>query len=388
MALSPVGRDPVFKSMSRHRLAVSIAFLAFGAACGSWVPRLPAIKDQLKITDGQVGLALLAFAAGAVAGAALSRMILARGARRFVRIGTLALCAALIGPGFAKGLTALIASLVVMGVCAGFLDVLENAQAAELERNTGRPLINGFHGFWSLGAIVGSVTAGAAAYAGVAPLPQFIAAGGLIAAGSAAFLRELPDTRSGSIHATSLAGGRLRWTGSVTAVAAIALCGILVEGASDWSALYLRELSQASDAVAAAGFACFWAAATLTRFRADLLTAHTSPAAVARLGALVATCGIALAVAFPALPGPLIGFALAGVGAAVLVPLAFSAAANLGQSGTALTLVTSTGYVGSIVGPALIGAVADHAGLRFGICIPLLAAVIVVALAGALRLPR
>src|SRR5258708_12914436 len=173
--------------MSRHRLAVSIAFLAFGAACGSWVPRLPAIKDQLKITDGQVGLALLAFAAGAVAGAALSRMILARGARRFVRIGTLALCAALIGPGFAKGLTALVASLVVMGVCAGFLDVLENAQAAELERNTGRPLINGFHGFWSLGAIVGSVTAGAAAYAGVAPLPQFIAAGALLAPGPPPF---------------------------------------------------------------------------------------------------------------------------------------------------------------------------------------------------------
>src|ERR1700687_426808 len=358
--------------MSRQRLAISIAFLSLGAACGRWVPRLPAIKDQLKLTDGQVGLALLAFAAGAVAGAALSRMILARGARRFVRVGTVALCAALVGPGLATGLNTLIASLVVMGICAGFLDVLENAQGAELERKTGRPLINGFHGFWSLGAILGSVTAGAAAYMGVAPLFQFIAAGSLIAAASAAFLRDLPDTRSGAIHATSLAAGRLRWTGSVAAVAAIAMCGILVEGASDWSALYLREFSQASEAVAAAGFACFWAASTLARFRADLLTAYTSPASVARLGALVAACG----------------FALAGVGTAVLVPLAFSAAANLGESGTALTLVTSTGYVGSIVGPALIGAVADHAGLRFGICIPLLAAIVVIILAGALRLPR
>src|ERR1700682_884814 len=374
--------------MGRQRLAISIAFLAFGAACGSWVPRLPAIKDQLKITDGQVGLALLAFAAGAVAGAALSRMILARGARRFVRVGTVALCAALVGPGLATGLTTLIASLVVMGVCAGFLDVLENAQAAELERKTGRPLINGFHGFWSLGAILGSVTAGAASYMGVAPLFQFIAAGSLIAAASAAFLRDLPDTRSGAIHATSLAAGRLRWTGSVAAVAAIAMCGILVEGASDWSALYLREFSRASEAVAAAGFACFWAASTLARFMADLLTRSSRPASVARLGGLVAACGIALAVAFPALPGPLIGFALAGVGTAVLVPLAFSAAANLGESGTALTLVTSTGYVGSIVGPALIGAVGDHGRLRFCICIPLLAAIVVIILAGALRLLR
>ena len=374
--------------MGRQRLAISIAFLAFGAACGSWVPRLPAIKDHLQITDGQVGLALLGFAAGAVGGAALSRLILARGARRFARVGTVAVCAALIGPGLATSLTALIASLVVMGICVGFLDVLENAQAAELERETGRPLINGFHGFWSLGALIGSVSAGAAAYAGVGPLPQFIAAGGLIALGSAAFLGDLPDTRSGAIHATFLAGGRLRLTGSVAAVAAIALCGILAEGASDWSALYLRELSRANEAVAAAGFALFWGAATLVRFRADLLTAYTSPAAVARLGALVAAIGIGLAVAFPALPGPLVGFTLAGVGTAALVPLAFSAAANLGQSGTALTLVTSTGYLGSVVGPALIGAAADHVGLRFAICIPLLAAVVVIFLARALRISR
>jgi MFS family permease len=371
--------------VGRQRLAISIAFLAFGAACGSWVPRLPAIKDHLHITNGQVGLALLGFAAGAVAGAAISRTILARGARRFVRVGTVALCAALIGPGLATSLITLIASVVVMGVCAGFLDVLENAQAAELERNTGRPLINGFHGFWSLGALIGAVTAGAAAYAGVGPLPQFVAAGGLIAAGSAAFLGEMPDTRSG---AASLAAGRLRWTGSVAAVAGIALCGILVEGASDWSALYLRDLSRANEGVAAAGFALFWAAATVVRFRVDLLTAYTSPAAVARLGALVAAFGVALAVAFPALPGPLIGFALAGVGTAALVPLAFSAAANLGESGTALTLVTSTGYLGSVLGPALIGGAADHVGLRIAICIPLLAAVVVIFLASALRVPR
>ena len=374
--------------MGRQRLAVSIAFLALGAASGTWVPRLPAIKDQLHLTDGQLGFGLLVFAVGAVGGAALSRVILARGARRFVRVGTVALGIALVGPGLATSLPMLIVTLVVLGACTGFIDVLENAQAAELERNMNRPLINGFHGFWSLGAIVGSVTAGAAAYSGMAPSIHFIAAGALLAAGSAAFLRDLPDTRSGAIHATSRAGGRLRLTGSVASVAAIALCGILVEGGtSDWSALYLRELSHVNQGVAAAGFACFWAAATLVRFRADLLTAYTSHGAVARLGAGVAALGIAVAITFPALPGALTGFALAGVGTAVLVPLAFSAAANLGQSGTSLALVTSAGYAGSILGPALIGTAAEHAGLRFAMVIPLVGALLVVILAGALRRP-
>lgn len=371
--------------MGRQRLAISVAFLALGAASGSWVPRLPALKDQLHLTDGLVGIALLAFAAGAIAGALSARMILARGTRRYVRTGTVALCAALIGPGLATGLSTLIASLVVLGACTGLLDVLENAQAAELERNASRPLINSFHGFWSLGAIMGSVTAGAAAYAGVVPLAQFIAAGILIASGSAAFLGDLPDTRSGAIRATPRDVGRLRLTGSVAAVAAIAFCGIIVEGSSDWSALYLRELSHANQGVAAAGFACFWAAATLVRFRADILTSYTSPAAVARLGAFVAALGVAVAIAFPALLGALIGFTLAGIGTAVLVPLALSAAANLGQSGTALTLVTSSGYAGSIVGPALIGTTADSAGLRLAIAIPLLAAIVALILAGSLR---
>lgn len=94
---------------------------------------------------------------------------------------------------------------------------------------------------------------------------------------------------------------------------------------------------------------------------------------------------LAMAIAFPALPAPLIGFTLAGVGAAVLFPLAFSAAANLGQSGTALTLVTSSGYAGSIIGPAVIGAAADHAGLRWAISVPLVAAMVVMILACALR---
>jgi MFS family permease len=106
---------------------------------------------------------------------------------------------------------------------------------------------------------------------------------------------------------------------------------------------------------------------------------------VARLGASTAAVGLAVAIAFPALPGALLGFTLAGVGTAVLIPLAFSAAANLGQSGTALTLVTSSGYAGSIFGPALIGVAADHAGLRVAMIIPLAAAIVVGVLASTLR---
>jgi MFS family permease len=372
--------------MRRERLAMSVAFLAFGAISGSWVPRLPSLKEHLHLTDGQVGAALVSYAFGAIIGAGAARLVLGRGSRAWVRAGTVAICAALIGPGLAPNLLALLASFLLLGSCAGFIDVLENAQAAELEREARRPLINGFHGFWSLGAIVGSLAAGTAAYAGVSPLPQFIGAGLVVAAASASFLRQLPDTRSGGTRVAPAGSGRLWLGGAVAAVSLIAFCGILVEGgAGDWSALYLREFSHASAGLAAAGFAGLALTSTIVRFRADRLTARTSPAMVARLGAFIAVCGLALVIAVPSLPGAVTGFALVGVGVAVLVPLAFSAAANLGRSGTALTLVLSAGYAGSIAGPALIGTTADHLGLRTALGIPLAAAIVILTLAGNLK---
>jgi len=372
--------------IGRQRLAVSVAFLAFGAVGGSVVPRLPAFKDGLHLTDAQVGYSLLAFAVGAVGGATAARFVLGRGARAFVRAGTVGLCIALVTPALAANLAELLGGFLLIGVCAGFLDVLENAQGAELERLAARPLINGFHAFWSLGAIFGSVGAGVAAYFGVTPLAQFAVVAAVVAIASAWFLRDLPDTRAGAAR-TAPAGSRRLWlTGAVVAVGAVAFSGFIVEGGSaDWSALYLRELSHANPGVAAAGFAGFSLAAMLTRFLADSLTARTSPTVVARAGALIAACGLALAIAYPALAGAAAGFALVGIGTAVILPLTFAAGANLGASGTALAVVMSFGYAGSIVGPALIGNAADRFGLRVAMLIPLAGAIAIGLLAGNLR---
>ena len=372
--------------MTRQRRAVSVAFLAFGAVSGSWVPRLPAIKDHLHLSDAQVGYALVLFAVGAVFGATAARLVLAHGARGWVRAGTIAICVALLGPGLANSLVQLLAASLLIGGCAGFIDVLENAQGAQLERDVGRPLINAFHGFWSLGAIIGSVVAGVAALAGVAPLPQFAFVAFIAAAATAPLLRDLPDTRAGADRTTPRAPDSSWLRSSVVVVAAIAFAGIVVEGGTaDWSALYLREFSHASPGIAAGGFAAFALAATVVRFRADLLTARTTPATVARLGGLIAAIGLAIAIAIPALPIAIIGFALVGMGTAVLMPLAFSAGANLGSSGTSLTIVLAAAYAGSIAGPALVGTTADHLGLRVALTILLAAAIVVAALAGNLQ---
>lgn len=372
--------------MGRQRIAVSAALVAYGAVSGSWVPRLPAIKEHLGLTDGQVGFALLAYAAGAIVGAGAARFALNRGARRWVRGGTIVLCAALLGPAAAGQFSELLAAFVVFGGVAGFLDVLENAQAAELERVARRPLINGFHGFWSLGVLLGSLAAAVAAHVGVAPLVQFAVTAVVLAAASAPILRDVPDTRGGTRDL--VAGDAVRWRlgAAVGALAAIAFCGILVEGGGgDWSAVYLREVAHADPGLAASGFAGFALAMTVVRFGADRVTARTSPEFVAALGGLLAATGLGLAIGMPVVAGAAVGFTLVGAGVAVVIPLAFSAGANLGRSATALSLVAASSYAGSIAGPAVIGIVADRSGLRVALAIPLVAALVIVALARSLR---
>ncbi|HXC76562.1 MAG TPA: MFS transporter [Candidatus Acidoferrum sp.] len=372
--------------MIQQRRAVSVAFLAFGIVGGSFVPRLPAVKDHLHLTDGQVGDALLIMAVGAVVGATVARFLLGSGASRFVRAGTPVLAVALVTLGLATNLQQLAVGMLLNGLCAGVLDVLENAQGAEVERLAARPMINGFHAFWSLGAVVGALMAGVAAYFAIAPAAHFAAVAAVVAVASAWFLRDLPDTRSGAPRVAPPGAGRLWLTGPIVAVSVVSLAGFLVEGGTaDWSTLYLRDLSHVNPGVAAAGYGGFMLAAMLTRFRADRLTARTSTVIVVRLGALLGTGGLALAVAFPALAGAATGFALVGIGTAVILPLAFAAGANLGASGTALAIVMSSGYAGSVVGPALIGQAADHFGLRVAMLIPLAGALTIALLAGNLR---
>jgi len=247
-------------------------------------------------------------------------------------------------------------------------------------------MINGFHAFWSLGFVAGGVGASAAASLNIEPLPHFAAVAVVIGLASIPLLAGVPNTSGGA--ATLLPSGTTRWRvgTAVGAVAAMAFFAILVESAGgDWGPIYLRDYGHTQLGVAAAVGVTFSIAMTVVRFLADRLTALTSASVVAAVGAVVSVAGIALAVALPAPPTAIAGFTLVGAGCAVLVPLAFSAGANLGRTGAALAVITSAGYAGSIVGPFVIGATADRIGLRIALGIPLLAAVAVLLSATALR---
>jgi MFS family permease len=372
--------------MGASRRAVSIGFLLFGVVAGSLLPRIPTLKENLHLTDGQVGIGFLAYAVGAVLGAGISRPALGRGARLPARISLVAMCAALIAPAVAPSFALLAVAFLAGGLCAGFLDPLLNAQAAAIERDAGRPMINGFHAFWSLGSIVGSVIAAGAAALSISPAIHFTAVALVLAAASVPLLAGLPDTQGGAATLLPTGTGRLGMGTALAVVAALAFLGIVVEsGGGDWSAIYLRDFGHAPPDVAALGFAALSGAMTVVRFGADRLTAMSSARVVAALSGLVSAGGFVLAISFPSPPAAILGFALVGVGAAALVPLSFSAAANLDGAGNALSFVTAVGYASSIVSPPLIGGAADRFGLRLALLIPTAAGLGVLAMMASTR---
>ena len=160
--------------MRSPRTAVAAAFLIHATVSGTWAPRLPAIKESLGLSDGELGTALVGLAIGLVVGTRVAGAPIDRlGSRPFMRAGFPLLAGTLLLPGLADSGLTLFAALLVLGVASGSLDVAMNAQGIEVERTLGKPILSGLHGLWSVGLGVGAGGAALAAAAGLEPLPQF-----------------------------------------------------------------------------------------------------------------------------------------------------------------------------------------------------------------------
>ena len=370
---------------ARAAVGVMLGFLVHGLVVSTWVSRLPSVKAQLGLSDGALGLALLGAAIGSIAGIAAAGVLVTRiGSRRASQWTVLGFCGALILPAFARNGPTLFAALLVYGAMAGANDVSINAQAVGTERLLGRPFISRFHAMFSAGGILGAAAGGWIAGRGV-PVPEHLALG--------AFLFAILALASGRLSIDTPASarprhGRMVFTRALAALSAMGFCIFLSEGAmADWTAVYLRQVLHASIALAPMGYAVFSAAMTLFRFTGDAITAQIGRVNVVRYGGLVAACGMALAVAAPAPAWALAGFAAAGAGYSSIIPLAFAAGGRKGpvSEGQGVATVSGTGYLGFLVGPPLIGLLAQAASLRAGLAVLVLLAALAAALAGAVE---
>jgi MFS family permease len=372
--------------VSSQRAPTLAGFVALGLFWGAWAALLPDVQRAVGASKGALGLALLFVAVGS-----LPAMLLVAGPlfRRFGGRAVAWTCAAFavsaLLPGLATTLPALAGALVLTGATSGVLDVGINAQAAGIERETGRRLMPLAHGLYSTGVLIGAVAAGLARSAGAGRESILAVVTALIAA-TALMLWQAPA----SIGATDPSPRRRRRFPLGRALLAIGLVGaaafVVEGGVESWSAIFLERQLDATPAVSSLGPGIFGASMAAGRFLGQAAQGVSDRALLAG-GTLLAAVGCIVVAAAGAAPLALAGFALAGAGISLNAPVVFGAAGRrrVDPAGSVAT-VTTLGYVGLFIGPPLVGGLAQATSLRIAFVSLGLIAVVVAAAATRLRL--
>ncbi|TYP90434.1 MFS transporter [Blastococcus xanthinilyticus] len=388
MPVAPPTADP--GRLRRARGAVSACFFLNAVFFAGLVPRLPEIKDALALSSTALGLALAAMPLGALLAALFAAPINRRfGSGPVASFGLALLGIAVWTAAVSPTWWGLAGALLVLGALDAIVDVAQNAHGLRVQRLYGRSIINSFHGLWSVGAVTGGVLGSAAAGLRVPLGVQLGVAAVVFGAAALVISRHVlpgpdePEPVAGEVRAE-----RPRRRAAFPALAllgVLAACGAFVEdvGAS-WSALYLRTELAAGPAVAGLGFVALSVAMTVGRLTGDRVVDRFGQRRVARAGGALAALGMGLALAVPSVTTTLIGFALAGLGVATLIPAVYQAADELPglPHGTGLAVINWLLRIGFLLSPPLIGAVADAVSLRAALV------AVVVAGVGALVLGR
>ncbi|MFD0557792.1 nitrate/nitrite transporter NarK [Stackebrandtia endophytica] len=367
---------PTGTGLSRARLAVTLAFIAHGMVFASWLPRIPALKNDLGLSDGALGLILLAPPAGAIAAMSVTGAACARfGTATVTRVTAIGYTLGLTAIGWgATSTPTLVAALLLAGALVGAFDVAMNSQAATVERAMSKPVMGSFHASWSLASAAGAGIGGVAAQYDVALWIQLLCVGGFALLLVLPFFGALiPDAEP------EVTKRRWRFERGLMLLAVVAFAALLAEGAAaDWSAVFLSEDQAASAMVAAWGYSLFSVAMFLGRLAGDRLVHRIGRSRSISSAAVVGGIGMAagLIIAEIAGPGPtgqaavIAGLFILGLGIAVIVPVVFSAAGD----GPGIAMVSNGGYTGWLLGPAVIGGLGEFLGLSVAMwTIPLLA---------------
>jgi MFS family permease len=372
------------------RGAVAAIFFLNGLIFGSWAARIPAVRDRVGLSDGELGIALACVAVGAILFMPIAGGRAARtGSRRATRVSFALICVA-------AGVIALAPSLLVLcllgfflGAAMGSLDVTMNAHGVLVERRYGRTIFAGFHAAFSVGGLAGGALGALAAGAGVDVRAHLA----IVAAASAAIgltwsRRFLAADADVIAHTDPIF---MRPPRRLLALGALAFACLLVEGASaDWSAVYLRDELGTTAAVAALGFTAFSVTMTLGRFFGDRLVDRFGPEAIVRAGGGLAAVGFGLALLAAAPVPAIVGYACLGAGMSGVVPIVFRASGHVPgmPAGVGLAAVSSTGYLGFLVGPPTIGGLAELVGLPAALAVLVVLGAAVALLAPTTRFAR
>jgi predicted MFS family arabinose efflux permease len=330
----------------------------------AWAPLVPVAKQRIGVDEGTLGLLLLCLGLGSLVSMPLVGILANKfGCRAVILVSALSTACALPVLAAAESVPLLALALAIFGASVGAIDVAINIQAVMVEKDSGRNMMSGFHGLFSVGGIIGAGGVSLMLGAGWTPLVAACTISCLVLLLLMVSIRGLlpyGNRETGDMPLFVLPRG-------ITAFIGL-LCFLvfLSEGAVlDWSAILLIQLHDVDEASAGYGYAVFAAAMTVGRLSGDWILRTFGGRRVIVTGGAVAAAGFLLAVFAPSQALAYVGFLVVGAGAANIVPVLFTAAGRQTQMppSLAISAITTLGYAGILVGPAAIGFLAHYLGL-------------------------
>ena len=346
----------------REANATRAFFFIGGFGSASWAPLVPVLRERLAIGDDVLGLLLLCIGIGSLATMPLSGALSVRlGCRRVLVAAGVLYAGVLLSVCLVNDFWIAVPIIFVFGALMGCIDVVINVAAVIVEKGLGRPIMSGMHAFWSMGGFVGAGLYGV--WVGILGLTAFQStaiASLLIFVLTVFFGRHLIPYGGGGGSLIAIPRGIVVFVG-VTAFIAF-----LSEGAvMDWSGVYLTTVRGMDLSLAGVGFSVFSGAMLLMRFLGDRVVLRIGQCPVAVGGALLTFVGILLIMFAPVGSLLYLGFFAIGIGSANIVPVFFSLMGRqtVMPIGTAVSAVSTMGYLGILAGPAAIGFVSSATNL-------------------------
>lgn len=365
------------------RYGAVLTFALAGLMVGTMTVRIPALTDKLGLSEAEVGAVLLAWGLGALVTMQSMRRVMTRvGSRAVLRIGGPLTALSLVGVALAPNLPVLLGASAVFGMTFGLFDIAMNAQGSTVERAYGRPLMNGMHAGWCIGAMAAGGAGSVAIALGLSltanlVLIALVSLPALLVLGRA----YLPDTPAGQASAAP----RRRMPAVVYLLGALAFFAFMVEGVvADWNGLYMRDTLGAPEAVAALGYPVFEAGMLLGRLTGDRLRARFGARGMLTAAGLATASFFGVVLAAPAPLVAVVAVFFVGLGVATISPMTLSLAGTVTATpGPAIAQAGAMGYAGLLLGPVVIGLLSDLTSLRTAL---VLAVVLGLLIAGAARL--
>jgi MFS family permease len=351
-----------------HRI-VSICFFLCGFIFANWASRIPSIKDAFHLDEGDLGALLFMLPLGSILALPVAGWVIHRlGSRIVTTISMFLYAALLVLLSLADSVTALSVTLFLFGFVGDFLNISMNTQGLTVQAARAKPILSGLHAQWSFGALSGAAFGGWTLQLTWSTPLHFMVVGGISVLPGLFFKKWLlndpektPDRRV------------FQWpTSALWLLGIICFCNTMAEGAmADWSSLFYRQTLKDPEGVSTTGYVAFTLSMALGRLAGDRTIAALGYRKTLMLNGLLIATGLSIALLWPVPIAVIAGFAAVGLGVSSVIPIAYMIAGRTKDMAPAAALasVSAVGFTGFLIGPPVIGLIADASSLTWGLAL-------------------